>query len=125
MLKLLKITGLVTAVTVLGSAALVAMLTPAAAFDLNGLVQGAIAQYVAGGSRPPNLGGFGGTHYAGVNVASRRSQHDDDGDEDATPGSTNTPPARQITDTPPHFSAGGSGMVTNARSEEPAFAPSR
>ena len=127
-----KSTLTVTAMMVVGSAALVAMPTPAAAFDINGLVQGVVAQYVAGG-RLPNLGGFGGTHYTGARVVTHRSRHDDD--EDAAPGSINTPPPRQITDTPSHFSTAGSRMVsgptdndrtvTTARSDEPAFAPSR
>jgi hypothetical protein len=122
--------------TLLASASVVAMPTTASAFDIGGLVQGAIAQYAAqyaaGGYRFPATGG----HYAPVHVASHRSSHSDD-DDDATPGSTNTPPARQITDTPPHLSGYSTRMaaqspdtgrmVTTARSygDAPSFAPSR
>jgi hypothetical protein len=126
------------AATLLASAAVIMTTTTASAFDIGGLVQGAVAQYAAryaaGGYRFPLIG----SHYAPVQVASHRSSHsDDDDDVDATPGSTNTPPARQITDTPPRQSGGSirmaaqssdnGRMTTMARpyGEEPTFAPSR
>ena len=124
--------------TLLASASFIMIPTAASAFDLGGLVQGAIAQYAsqyaAGGYRFPVIGG----HYAPVHVASHRGRSsDNDDDADATPGSTNTPPPKQITDTPPHLSGGptrmaaqspdNGRMVTTARSygDDPSFAPSR
>jgi hypothetical protein len=123
-----------TAAAFMASAAMLAMPAPAVAFDLNGIVQGAIAQYVAGG-RLPNFSGFGSTHYSGVHVVTHRSRNDDDDDEDAAPGSTNTPPPRPIDDTQPHFASSGSRpvsqptgngrMMTAASSDDPVFSPSR
>jgi hypothetical protein len=130
-------TGLMAA-TLLASASVIMMPTAASAFDIGGLVQGAIVQYASqyagGGYRFPIIGG----QYARVHVASHHSSHsDDDDDADATPGSTNTPPARQLGDTPPHLSGDSTRMVaqstdngrtvTTARSygDEPSFAPSR
>jgi hypothetical protein len=127
----------VTAATLVVSAPLLMMPTAASAFDLDGLVQGAIVQYAAqyaGGSlRLPNLGG---THYAGVHVVSHQSRHSDDDDDEATPGSTNTPPPKDI-GTAPHRvqdtdrmtpqAADSVRMVSAGRSysDEPSFAPSR
>jgi hypothetical protein len=127
------------AATLLASASVIMMPTAASAFDIGGLVHGAIAQYASryavGGYRSPVMGGDHGP----VHVASHRSRpSDDDDDPDATPGSTNTPPPKQITDTPPHLSGGSARMAAQspdngrmvtmmARSygDEPAFAPSR
>jgi hypothetical protein len=118
----------VATATLLASAPLIMMPTAASAFDLGGLVHGAIAQYAARYA--------GGRHYAGVHVVSHQSRHSDDDDDDATPGSTNTPPPRdmaavphrvqdtdrmtpQVTDTVRVVSVGRS------YSDEPSFAPSR
>jgi hypothetical protein len=133
--RLGKFTAGLTAAVLLASASAILMPTAASAFDINGLVQGAIAQYasqyVARGYRFPGIGG----HYGGVQVVSHSSRHSDDDDDDATPGSTNTPPARQVTDTPPHLSgdrmvaqsSDNGRMMTAVRSygEDPTFAPSR
>ncbi len=118
----------VATATLLTSAALTMMPTAASAFNLGGLVHGAIAQYAARYA--------GGDHYAGVHLASHQSRHSNDDDDDATPGSTNTPPPRdmatvphrvqdtdrmtpQVTDTVRVVSVGSS------YSDEPSFAPSR
>jgi hypothetical protein len=118
----------VATATLFASAPLIMMPTAASAFDLGGLVHGAIAQYAARYA--------GGRHYAGVHVVSHQSRHSDDDDDDATPGSTNTPPPRdmaavphrvqdtdrmtsQVTDTVRVVSVGRS------YSDEPSFAPSR
>lgn len=135
--SLVRTTLKLATATLLMSAPLIMMPTAASAFDLNGLVHGAIAQYAAryagGGVRLPNPGGG---RYAGVHVASHQSRHSDDDDDDATPGSTNTPPPSdmaagprrvqdtdrmtpQVTDTVRVVSVGRS------YSDEPSFAPSR
>jgi hypothetical protein len=127
----------VATATLLVSAPFIMMPTAASAFDLGGLVQGAIVQYAAqyagGGLRLPNLGG---THYAGVHVVSHQSRHSDEDDDDATPGSTNTPPPRdmgaaphrvQDTDrmTPQATDSVRVVSVGRSYSDEPSFQPSR
>jgi hypothetical protein len=116
---------------VLASASLVVMPTPASAFNLNGLIQVAIAQYAAGGYRVPAGGYYGRDH-----EATQHSHHSDD-DEDAAPGSSNTPPPPKDAGAPPRrLSDGGrevtqqamnTRVVTTGRpyAEEPAFGPSR
>jgi hypothetical protein len=113
--------------TLFASAALVAMPTSASAFNLGGLVQGAISQYAAGGFRVA-----GGGHYGRVHEATRHSHRqtdDDDADADATPGSTNTPPPQKdIGAAPRRLSDGGHATLQqamNTHADEPAFAPSR
>jgi hypothetical protein len=126
--SLARMTLRVATATLLVSAPLIMMPTAASAFDLGGLVHGAIARYAARYA--------GGGDYAGVHVVSHQSRHSDDDDDDATPGSTNTPPPRdmaavphrvqdtdrmtpQLTDTVRVVSVGRS------YSDEPSFAPSR
>jgi hypothetical protein len=122
-----------TVATLFASASFMAMPRQASAFDLGGLVKVAVAQYAAGGFRVT-----GGGHYGRVHEAKRHSRHpDDDADEDAAPGSTNTPPPQKDMGAPPRRLSDGdhvtmqqamnTRMVTTGRSsaEEPAFAPSR
>jgi hypothetical protein len=120
-----------TVATLLVSVSFVAMPTPASAFDLRGLAEVALAQYAAGGFR------VGGSHYGYAHVATRHSHHDDDGDDNATPGSTNTPPPQKDVGAAPrrlpdgdhvaYQQAMNSRTMTTGRSyaEEPAFVPSR
>jgi hypothetical protein len=106
--------------------------TPASAFNIRGLIRGALAHY--GGYRA-----HGGQHVYSQ-VASRHSRHsDDDNDEDAAPGSTNTPPANQDSGTSyrrqptaadrvtsSSFTVSARSMTTaSSYAEEPRFAPSR
>jgi hypothetical protein len=117
--------------TLFASMSFMSMPTPASAFDLRGIVQVAIAQYAAGGVR------VGGGHYGAVHEATRHSRHDDDGDDDATPGSTNTPPPQKDLGAAPRRLADGdhvayqqamnTRMATTGRpsGDEPAFLPSR
>jgi len=119
-----------TAATLLVAAPLMMMPTAASAFDIGGLVQGAIVQYAGQGYRL-NLGG--GAHHAGVHVVSHHSRSsDDDAAADATPGSTNTPPSKDI-GTAPHRVQDGDRMTSQTTvvstgrsdSDELSFAPSR
>ncbi len=136
--SLTKTTLRVATATLLVSAPFITAPTAASAFDLGGLVQGAIVQYAAqyagGGLRLPNLGG---THYAGVHAVSHQSRHSDDDDDDATPGSTNTPPPPRDTGAAPHRMQDTDRMTPQATgpvrvvsmgrsySDEPSFTPSR
>jgi len=100
------------------------MPTVASAFDISGLVQGAVARYAAQGYRV-NLGG--GAHYAGVHVASRHRHSSDDDDAD-------TPPPKDIGMAPHRVQDGDRVMSqptdsmkvgSTVRSDELSFAPSR
>jgi hypothetical protein len=117
--------------TLFASVSFVAMPTPASAFDLRGLAEVALAQYAAGGFR------VGGSHYGYTRQAAQHSRHDDDGDDNATPGSTNTPPPQKDLGAEPrrlpdgdhvaYQQAMNSRTMTTGRSsaDEPAFAPTR
>jgi hypothetical protein len=116
------------AAALLLSAPFITMPTAASAFDLGGLVHGAIARYAARYA--------GGGHYAGVHVVSHQSRNSNDDDDDATPGSTNTPPPRDMAGVPHRVQdtdrmtpqvTGTVRVVSVGRSysDEPSFAPSR
>jgi hypothetical protein len=123
---------LMTAATLCVSASFMTVSTPASAFNIDGLIRGAIAHY-SGGFR---MGGGGGGHHARVHEA-RRSRHpsreDRDQDADSTPGSTDTPPSsrdngpsRGVTRANDHVVDSGKVVpATKAYAEEPSFAPSR
>jgi hypothetical protein len=77
-----------TAAILLAAAPLMMTSNPALAFDIGGLVRGAIVRYASQGYRL-NPGG-------GARVVSHNSRSSDDDDADAMPGSGNTPPSKDI-----------------------------
>src|SRR5271157_4051704 len=76
------------------------MPTAASAFDISGLVQGAVARYAAQGYRL----NAGRAHYAGIHVVSHHSRFSDDDDAD-------TPPPKDI-GMAPHRVQDGNRMMS-------------
>jgi hypothetical protein len=122
-----------TAATLLVAAPLMMMPTAASAFDIGGLVQGAIGRYAGQGYRV-NLGG--GAHYSGVHVGPRHSRSSDDDDADAMSESSNRPPSKDNGMAPLRVQDGDRTMLQKSDpmkvmstgrsdSDELTFAPSR